>query len=98
MQAKEKQRRKDRKAKWKAKEKKLRKEKRQLYNKWRAALYRIQQKNIKIKTMGKRLAVKRSLISILEKKLKNVTSNKQLPKLLKQGIKEFLLLFGINGS
>ena len=91
MQAKEKQRRKDRKAKWKAKEKKLRKEKRQLYNKWRAALYRIQQKNVKIKTMGKRLAVKRSLISILEKKLKNVTSNKQLPKLLKQGIQEFLL-------
>ena len=41
--------------------------------------------------MGKRLAVKRSLISILEKKLKNVTSNKQLPKLLKQGIQEFLL-------
>ena len=50
----------------------------------------VAQKNVTIKTLRKKIAVKMSLLAIMTKRLEKAKSNKHLPRLIKEGVEEFL--------
>ena len=56
-----------------------------------SAREQVKVKNATLKTVRKRLAVEKSLVFIMRRKLNKAKSNKQLPGMIKKGIKEFLL-------
>jgi hypothetical protein len=86
----EKKKREDLKKKWKEKEQKLKLKNKRLKEQLRASRDNVAQKNITIKTLRKKVALKMSLLAIMTKRLEKAKSNKHLPRLIKEGVEEFL--------
>ena len=75
----------------KEKEKKWNKKYEGLKKKLASAREQVKVKNATLKTIRKRLAVEKSLVFIMRRKLNKAKSNKHVPGMIKKGIKEFLL-------
>ena len=86
----EKKKREKMKRKWKEKEQKLKAKNKRLKEELRASRDKVAQKNVTIKTLRKKIAVKMSLLAIMTKRLEKAKSNKHLPRLIKEGVEEFL--------
>ena len=86
----EKKKREELKRKWKEKEQRLKQRNKILKEQLRASRGNVAQKKITIKTLRKKVALKMSLLAIMEKKLEKAKSDKHLPRLIKKGVEEFL--------
>ena len=86
----EKKKREKLKRKWKEKEQRLKERNKRLKEQLRASRANVAQKKVTIKTLRKKVALKMSLLAIMEKKLEKAKSDKHLPRLIKKGVEEFL--------